>query len=278
MIRLTLDPNIAQIGPLVFGWHGVLTALGVFVAFVIGHRRLGRAGVDPYTIEQITIWALVGGVVGARLMHVLDHLPYFVSHPAEIVMIWQGGIAVYGAFLGGIAGGLAVAARARLRLWPLLDAAAPAMLVGQIIGRIGCFINGDAWGKPTNASWGLVYENPNTLLPRALLGVPTHPYPLYEMVADAILLTALLLLQRRLRVPGTLFLVGAIGYGISRFGLTYFRQETILAAGLQEAQIIAIVTGLLSLGLLYWRLSRHRLDESAGDESERHAVPDAASV
>lgn len=278
MIRLTIDPNIAQIGPLVFGWHGVLTALGVFIAFVIGHRRLGRAGVDPNTIEQITIWALIGGVVGARLMHVLDHLPYFLAHPAQIVMFWQGGIAVYGAFLGGMAGGLIVAARARLRLWPLLDAAAPAMLVGQIIGRIGCFINGDAWGKPTNASWGLVYENPNALLPRALLGVPTHPYPLYEIAADLTLLAVLLVMQTRLRVPGTLFLIGAIGYAVSRFSLTYFRQETVIVGGLQEAQIIAIATGLLSAGLLYWRLSRYRVDDNVGDEAGAPSMAGSAQA
>jgi phosphatidylglycerol:prolipoprotein diacylglycerol transferase len=80
---------------------------------------------------------VVGGIVGARLFHVADHLPYYLANPLLIPAVWEGGIAIYGAFLGGLIGGVVAARRARLPIWRLLDVAAPAMLVGQAIGRLG---------------------------------------------------------------------------------------------------------------------------------------------
>jgi len=258
MIRINIDPIMFQLGPLAFSWHGLFTAIAVVVAVWLGLSLAQRYNVDQEKLSNLIIWIIVGGVVGARLMHVLDHLSYYSQNPVEIIAVWKGGIAVYGSFIGGIVAGLIAARLYRLPVWPLLDAAAPAMLVGQMIGRIGCLINGDAWGEPTNAGWGLVYVNPGAQLPSSLIGVPTHPYPVYEIVACGLLLVIVFYLWRRVQVPGVTFLVAAIGYGVIRFGLTYFRQETIVAFGLQEAQVIALITIVLSLILLLVRLGFNR--------------------
>jgi phosphatidylglycerol:prolipoprotein diacylglycerol transferase len=259
-LTFAFDPIIAQLGPFQLGWHGLFTALAVLVAVWLAGRLGQRRGISTDVVYSIAGWGVVGGIVGARLFHVMDHLQYYAENPLLIPAVWEGGIAVYGAFIGGlVAGGLA-AWRAHLDPWPLLDIAAPAMLVGQAIGRLGCLCNGDAWGSDATGCpfcLAIRYTNQNDLLPADLKGVPTYAYPLYEIGCELLLLVGLWLLRDKLeKRPGLTFLVGAIGYAIIRFGLSYFRQEAIVLLGLQEAQVIALATGVLALGILVWRWIR----------------------
>jgi phosphatidylglycerol:prolipoprotein diacylglycerol transferase len=179
----------------------------------------------------------VGGLIGARLFHVLDHLDHYGANPLETVLFWQGGMAAYGGFVGGIVAGVIYSMRHGLSVWRVLDAAAPAMIVGQIIGRCGCLANGDAWGAPTDCSCGVVYTHPRAALPTDLIGVPTHPYPLYEMVALLAMMLLLRQYEHRLGSQGRLFLLTVIGYAAARFVLTTVRQEPTVLLGFQEAQV-----------------------------------------
>ncbi|HUE75603.1 MAG TPA: prolipoprotein diacylglyceryl transferase [Chloroflexota bacterium] len=254
MIEIAFDPIIAQIGPFQLGWHGVFTALAIVVAVWFGVSRAERGGVSGDLLGDVVLWAIVSGLVGARLFHVLEHLPYYSANPLAAFAIWQGGIAVYGAFVGGVVGGWLAARQARLPSWRLLDAAAPAILVGQGIGRVGCLANGDAWGGPCSHGVCVIYRHANAAIPADLRDVPTHPYPLYEIVGAGVLLLGLWFVERRMQLrQGTLFLIAAVGYGVIRFSLSFYRQEQILLWGLQEAQLVAIVTGAAALGALLWR-------------------------
>ena len=255
-IELTIDPIIAQLGPFQLGWHGIFSMLALLAGVWIGLWRARQLGLDTDTMISGLGWVIAGAVVGARLFHVLDHLPYYLQHPLEIPAVWQGGIAVYGGFVGGVLAGVIAAWKLGLPVWRCLDSAAPAMLVGQAVGRIGCLINGDAWGAPTGCPCGVVYWHEHALLPPDLLGVPTHPYPLYEIVAVAVLLGVLWLIRNRGVRPGTAFLIMTFGYGIIRFVLTFVRQETVLVFGLQEAQIVALITGAIALAILAVRATR----------------------
>ena len=214
---------ILQLGPLQLGWHGLFSALALVVGVWVGLWRAARLGlpIDPIMIG--VGWAIAGGVVGARLFHVLDHLPYYSENPAEAFAIWQGGIAVYGGFVGGVLAGALAARALGIPVWPVLDAAGPGMLVGQAIGRLGCLVNGDAWGGPTGCPCGVVYWHAHALLPPELLGVPTHPYPLYEIAGVAVVLGLVWLAVRRGSRPGTAFLLATVGYAALRFSLTFVR-------------------------------------------------------
>lgn len=236
-ITIGFDPVFFRLGSFSLGWHGLLTATALGAALWLGMRLARRAGYGE----------------GA---------------------ICKGGIAVYGSFLGGVAAGYFRTRRLRLNPWPLLDAAAPAMILGQAIGRVGCFINGDAWGASTGHSWGVVYTNPNDLIPGDLLGVATHPYPLYEIGWDLLVLLTVALLRQRLGRPDNRFLFAAVGYGIGRLWLTSFRQEPVLLLGMQEAQVIALITGAVAAVWLFLR-SRHRASAVAGG---CHPRIDAAGV
>ena len=257
------DPIIAQIGPFQLGWHGLFTALAVGVALWLAGYLGKRQGISQDIIYNVATWGVIGGLIGARLFHVADHLSYYLENPLLIPMVWEGGIAVYGAFIGGLVGGFIAVWRSRLDPWPLLDIAAPCMIVGQAIGRLGCLSNGDAWGAPVAPGsqffLAIVYTHPNALLPAELKGVPTYAYPAYEIVAETILLALLWAFRKRLRRrPGLTFLFAAIGYAVIRFGLTFLRQETVIIWGLQEAQVIALVSGIVALGVLVWRLATPR--------------------
>ena len=264
LIQIAIDPVIAQIGPFQLGWHGIFSTIALLAGVWIGlwHARL--LGIDVDTMISGLGWVIAGAVVGARLFHVLDHLPYYAQHPLEIVAVWQGGIAVYGGFVGGVLSGALAAWRLGLPVWRSLDAAAPAMLIGQAIGRIGCLVNGDAWGAPTGCPCGVVYWHEHALLPPDLLGVPTHPYPLYEIAGVAVLVALLWLLRRRLDRPGAMFLVMTVGYGVIRFALSFVRQETVIVFGLQEAQLVALATSAIAVAILTVRFATGRAPVTVG--------------
>lgn len=258
-LTFSFDPIIAQLGPFQLGWHGLFTALALGVALWLAGYLGVRRGLSQDSIYAVGGWGVVGGIIGARLFHVADHLSFYVQNPLLIPQVWEGGIAVYGAFIGGLVGGFIAAWRMRLDPGPLLDIAAPAMLVGQAIGRLGCLSNGDAWGAPVTKQCPLclaiIYTHPNALLPAELKGVPTYAYPAYEILAALVLLGILWFFRDRLQpLPGATFLVGAIGYAVIRFTLTYLRQETVLVWGFQEAQVIALITGAAAFVVIVWRL------------------------
>ncbi len=264
LLKIGFDPTFLRLGGLSIGWHGFFTAVAVLVAVWLGLRRAEAMGLVGPAVGSVAIGAVAGGLVGARLFYLFDH-PSQLTRPADLLAIWRGGIAVYGSFLGGIVGGLIAARGSGLPVWRGLDAGAPAMLIGQMIGRLGCLSNGDAWGKPTGGSWGIMYLNANDLLPRQLLGVPTHPYPIYEIAAVALLLGLLWMGRKRLRAPGEIFLVAAVGYAVIRFGLTFFRQESVILWGLQEAQLVALGTGIVAIALLFARKAKREISAESSD-------------
>ncbi len=255
LIYNPLDPNIVQIGPFLLTWHGLFTVLGVLAGVWLAEREIRRKGMETEWVWTAAIWVLVGGVIGARLFHVIDKFPYYSQHPWQIFLVNEGGMAIWGAILGGVVALLAYLAYKRIAVWPVLDATAPGLILGQSIGRVGCLINGDAWGGPTGGDWGIVYTNPKALLPADLIGVPTHPYPIYEIAWNMLVLALLWRLRRRSMPAGTLFMTYVVLYSLGRFFVSFVRQEVVVAFGLQQAQVISLIGFLAGLAFMVvlWR-------------------------
>ncbi len=261
-IVIDINPIIVHIGGVELRWYGVAIALAVVAAVVIGARRARKKGIAADDIYLLAPWVLISGLVGARLFHVVDNFGYYIANPLQIIAFQQGGLAIWGGLVGG---GIASVVFARVRHIPmgrLVDTLVPALLVAQIIGRFGCIVNGDAYGGVSNLPWAFIYTNPNALIPANLLGVPTHPYPVYEMAWSAISLALILRFEKYFKTDGLVFLSYLSLYSIGRFVLTFVRQEKVVFLGLQQAQVMAIAVLIASLALFFyiWRKARNIID------------------
>lgn len=165
----------------------------------------------------------------------------------RLFALWQGGLAIWGALAGG---GLAAVIFAKVKQIPfgrLADALVPGLLAAQIIGRFACIIDGDAVGGATTLPWGFTYINPGAMVPPGLLGVPVHPYPVYDQLWNLLGLAIALKLRHYLKTDGLLFLSYLSIYAVGRFVLTFVRQERVWFWGLQEAQVTAIAILVISM-------------------------------
>jgi len=273
-ITIGMDPDIARIGPILLTWHGFFTAVAILAAVWLAGRELNRKQITIPNFDLLAVLTILGGILGARLFFVLDHLGEYLRQPWRILAITEGGLAVYGGIIGGTVTAAVLLWRQRVPIGPVADAVAPGLLLAQGIGRIGCLINGDAWGGPCTClacagaaaatpteglgycPFALRYTNPKALLPADLLGVPTHPYPIYDMVVNFLVLAVLWRLRRRGLPDGSLFALYWLLYGIGRFFVSFVRQEAVWFWGLQQAQVIALATALVGAVALLWFLRR----------------------
>jgi phosphatidylglycerol---prolipoprotein diacylglyceryl transferase len=237
-----LNPTLLSLGPINLEWHGVLAVVGIIVAIWLLAGRYRKHGLAIDNIPGFAIWTVIGGMIGARLFHVIDYWSYYIAHPLQMLSFTQGGLAVYGAVVCGFATALGYLLLTHQPAGKILDLGTPAMMVGLAIGRIGCTINGDAWGAPTGGNWGLVYTNPGARLPAALLGVPTHPFPLYEIAVDLFVAGLFWWLGEEVaRLDGRLTLAAMGVYGVGRFGINVVRQEQVVLLGMQQAQVVSVI-------------------------------------
>lgn len=246
-MTIDIDPIIVHLGPLALSWYGLIVVLAIGVGMRLALREARRKGLPIDAVESLAMWVLVGGVVGARALHVVDRWDLYAAEPLGVVAIWNGGLAIMGAVLGGTVAGAFVAIRRGLPVWKLSDAAAPGAILGQAIGRFACLITGDAVGRATTG-FGVTYLDPHAMVPQ--LGVAYEPVFLYEMALDLAIFAVLWLLRPRLRVDGQLFAIYLALYAFAKFALTFLRTETVWVAGLQEAQLLALVALVVAAGWL----------------------------
>lgn len=269
-ITISIDPVIARVGSFEIRWYSLVIVTAILAAVLIGSLEAKRKGIPQNFIYSVSLWAVIGGIVGARLFHVFDNFSMYRSHPAEIFHLQQGGLAIWGALIGG---GLVTLICARLQhisMFRLLDAVVPALLTAQIIGRVGCIINGDATGGVTGLPWGFIYTNLDSSVPANLYGLPTQPYPVYEMLFNFFSLMLLLKIRKSITVDGMLFWMYVGLYSIVRLSLTPMRHEKVVFAGMQEAQVIALI-GLVAsvIALTYLWKKRGAAPQVQISSSER---------
>lgn len=256
MIRLGLDPIIFSIGHIQIGWYGVFIALGVGIALWLTAHEAKRRGILPDEIFNGAPWVIGAGLVGARLFHVLDNWQTYAANPAAI--FGTSGLAIYGALIGGLVAVVIYARVRQIALGRLLDATAPAIPLAQAIARIGCFINGDNYGVPTNPPLpsSVIWTSPNAMVPDRT--VAYQPAQLYEMVWNLIVFGIVWRLRDRVRGDGALFLVYATLYSFGRFFISFVREDNIYFANLRQAQLIALAVMALAVPLAVWLNQRSK--------------------
>lgn len=241
-----------NLGPLQVNAYGLMIALGVVAATWLASRRLvaARAGTSE-DMQSIAVWSVLGGVIGARLYHVVTDWDLFRDDLARIPLIWKGGLGIPGGLVGGLAAGWYVVRRRSLDVAAVLTAVAPAIPLAQSIGRWGNWWNQELFGRATTLPWALEISEAN--LPNAVAaGTTFHPTFLYESLWTLALCVALLLIDRYVRLrPGRLFAVYLAGYFAGRFwieGLRIDRAHEL--GGLRLNQWVSLVVVILSVAFL----------------------------
>lgn len=237
-----ISPDIFSISlfgfELALRWYALAYIAGIIIAWQISlaairRPALWRGNVPPMTraqIEDLLTWIIVGIIVGGRLGFVLFYQPaYYLANPGQIAMVWQGGMAFHGGFLGVVVAAWIFTACHKIPRLAAADAIALGVPVGLMLGRLANFINGELWGRPTDMPWGVVFPGAAAQDCAGVMGVcARHPSQLYQAgLEGALLLAVMLWLAFRrdaLKIPGQITGVFLAGYGVARFIVEYFRQ------------------------------------------------------
>ncbi len=239
---LQFDPiEYLSLGPLRISPHGIGTAVG----FIAGARLLLPAtralGIDDELIYRMLYRAAIGALIGARLAYAINHWSDYADDPLSVLAVWEGGISLFGGIAGGVLAAVPVMRSERLRFWSLMDAAAPGLALGILIGRVGDLVVGDHLGKPTEFFLGFRCTGADSASSCAApIGSGVHLPALYDLVNASALLVALLILRRQKRWDGFLIIVAAAWYGAGRFIEDFYRIDDTVAVGLSGSQLTAL--------------------------------------
>ncbi|MGI6153645.1 MAG: prolipoprotein diacylglyceryl transferase [Christensenellaceae bacterium] len=254
--------NLFGIEGLNIAWYGIIIAAGIILGVTVAVLEARRRGYTAELLLDFMIIALPLAIVGARLYYVAFEWEYYSQHPEEIIAVWNGGIAIYGAVIGGVAAAAILSKWRKFPLGRLLDITAPGLVVGQIIGRWGNFVNQEAFGN-------LVTDPSLQFFPYAVF-VEQHYYEgewlynqwyqatfFYESMWNIGVLVLLLWYARRAKHDGNVFAMYLIGYGIGRFWIEGIRIQTLtMAGGIPVSQFLSAI--MIAIGVVYILVMRKK--------------------
>ena len=253
-------PILFELGPISIRWYGLLIASAVLIGVSISQYLAKLRKVDPELIADLSIWLVIAAIPCARIYYVLFQWQQYANNPGDIIAIWKGGIAIHGAVIGGTIAALIFARLNKISFWQLADLVAPALILGQAIGRWGNFFNSEAFGRPTDLPWKLFipeYNRPSALRSYEYF----HPTFLYESLWNLMVFVLLMFIffwglrhHQKLKT-GTLALVYLVAYSCGRVWIEALRTDSLMLGPLRIAQLVslgAILLGILGLLWLYW--------------------------
>jgi phosphatidylglycerol---prolipoprotein diacylglyceryl transferase len=257
-----------EIGSLAIRWYGLLIAIAVIIGTVLAQKLAVRRGVNPDLIGDLVIWLVVGAIPAARAYYVVFTWERFQDRPwipilggifkvPSMFAVWEGGIAIHGAIIGGTIAAIIFAKINKVSVWQLADLAMPSLILGQAIGRWGNFFNSEAFGTPTNLPWKLLI--PPDKRPTEFYAEPFfHPTFLYESIWNLMVFAILIRIFNKFPQAkrGTLVMVYLITYSLGRVWIEGLRTDSLMFGSIRVAQIIslsAIALGGLGLWWLYVR-------------------------
>ena len=221
LVHPQFDPVAIHIGPLGIHWYGLMYLVGFLGGLWLGKwraRNNPNGLMSERDVDDMLFYVALGVILGGRLGYVLFYQPsYFLAHPLEIFALWQGGMSFHGGFLGVLLAMVLFARKTGKQWLAIMDFVAPLVPIGLGAGRMGNFINGELWGKPTELPWGMVFPQVDDL--------PRHPSQLYEFGLEGVLLFALLWwYSSKPRPVGAVSALFLLGYGMSRFVVEFARE------------------------------------------------------
>ncbi len=265
MIEINIDPVLVRLGPVLITWHGFFTAVGVLAGIWLATRFAVERGFTEDDIMSIALWCVVGGIIGARLFHVVDAWPYYAADPLAILRVNEGGLAIWGTIVGGPIAGAIYAYRNKLSIPRLLDICGNALILGMAIGRLGDVINGEHHGSASTAPWSVAYTNPQTL---GEPGIPVHLAVGYELIWDMLIFAVCtwLLYKRYMPRDSMVFTTMIALYSAGRVVVQFFRLDAPFIFGMSQAQFSSFLVGAIALWILVYQWTRASRSVDADDD------------
>lgn len=258
LVHPQFDPVALQVGPLSIHWYGLMYLIAFLSVLWLGKwraRRQAWQGWKPEYMDDALFYGAIGVILGGRLGYVLFYQPgYYLQHPLEILALWQGGMSFHGGFLGVLLAMVFFARKINKSWLSVMDFVAPLVPLGLAAGRLGNFINGELWGRPTNVAWGMVFPQADQL--------PRHPSQLYELGLEGLVLFAILWwYSSKPRPVGAVSALFLIGYGSFRFLVEFTREPDsflgLLALNMSMGQWLSLPMVLIGIWMLYRSHAKH---------------------
>jgi len=254
---------IGHLGPLPIRSYGVMISLGIIAGTLLSYHLAKRAKRYENDLLDFVLYAILGAVAGARVWEVVFSWSNYAANPVEALYLWHGGLSIQGALIGGLLVAIWFSRRRKINFWRFADIVAPGVILGQAIGRIGCFLNGDAFGIPTKSVFGVIYP-PGTPAYSAFGATPLVPAELFEAGWDLIVLGILLIYRRRRPAEGSVFLAYGILYSVGRFVLEFWRGDSLHVFGLKTAQMASLA--VILIGVAMFQSRKHRPVHPSAEE------------
>ena len=239
------------IGPLILHTYGLFVALG-FIAGILITIKLGKsAGISSNHVMDMGFIIILSGLIGSRIVYIIINFSHYMANPLDMIKLWQGGLVFSGGLVAVIIVMLLYARHHGYNIWSIGDLWAPAAMIGQSIGRIGCFCAGCCYGKPTDLPWGITFTNPKSI---ATLNIPLHPTQLYSSFSSFIIFIILIILYSKKKFEGQVFLWFLILHSTARLILERFRGDSrgvFLTNELTMTQFIAIIILISAVTALF---------------------------
>ena len=239
--RLIL-PQTFSLGPITIRYYGIMMALAVASGWKLAEKRMNRFGIEGAAAQDVLFRIIVGGFIGARLYHVLSSFDYYRDHIIEILKVWQGGLSIYGAVLGGL-----ITLLLCKRILNFLNLLTPSIILGQIIGRLGNLFNYEAFGYPTNLPWKMFVPESFRPFDYQAFGF-FHPWFLYEQIGLIIIFFIIQKLESR--GSGYLFIYYLLLYNILRFGLEILRVDSTFIGQFRLNSIVSFILIIITVIIL----------------------------
>jgi len=245
-------PDLFSIGPVTLHTYGLFVAIGFFVGLMITARLAKSEGISPQQVMDMGFIIILSAIIGSRVMYVLMNASYYRHAPLDMLKIWEGGLVFSGGVIGVVLTMVWYIKRNGLPLGKIADLWAPAIAIGQGIGRIGCFMAGCCYGKPTDLIWGVTFTHSHSLA--SPLNVPLHPTQIYSSISGFIIFLVVLLLYLRKKFQGQVFLWFLILHSTARLATERFRGDDrgiLLGSNMSMTQLVAVLILISSVTILF---------------------------
>ena len=281
VIKIGIDPTIIDKWGIEITWHGLFTAVGVVFGVGVAAWFARRAEYDEDLIYNMALAMVIGGIIGARAMYVIEEWERFENDLGEIFSINTGGVTIYGALIGGTIGAFLYAVIRRVPDIPkAADIAALGAILGMAIGRIGDIINGEHFATATDLPWGVVYTHHNSpsYIQWGPAAEPQHPAVAYELLGDLAIFAALVFIYTRVNRSGVTFFAWVFLYGFIRFFLSFLRLDDEILLGLRAAQLVALAAVIVAPLAIIYLLKTPPAAERMGRAARRRAMREGSAV